>query len=104
MPKKYVEDVKEDAVSVRKACIEVWKNVQNSLYATENVDVLCQAREHLNELDIILNKEMPKVCEMPVRAKKKKSIGRSCQPVKLIKPEKASEKGQRVIPIDSELI
>lgn len=96
------DDEKEaDAASVRKSCVEILKNVQNNLYATENVHVLCNVKEHLNELDMYLNEEMPKICGMPIRAKRRQSNVRSRQPHKVITIGKANE---RIIPVDSDII
>lgn len=94
---EYHEETKEpDTTSVRKTCIELIKNVQNNLYATENIDVLCHVKENLNEIDIYLNEETPKLCGMPVRVKRKRSNVNSHQPKKAFKIAKANEEINKV--------
>ena len=102
--KKTVTELEErtigDAVSLRKACIEVLKNVQESLYATEDVDVLRNVKEHLDELDLLLNKEVPKLCGLPIRLKMRPKN------LKSLRKENSKEDNSKehVIPIESDII
>lgn len=87
--------------TVRKSCIEVLKNVQNNLYGTDDVEVLCEVREKLNEIDTYLDQQSVKMCGLPYRHKvkkmKRKQTGQTGNTVK--KP-----KLSKTLPLDSEII
>jgi hypothetical protein len=60
-----------DAVSVRKTCVELLKNIQNNLYASDNVAVLLEVERKLFETDTFLDDNCPKICGIPTRRKTK---------------------------------
>ena len=62
----------------RKVCVEILKNIQNSLYGTDNVEVLLMVKEKLKEIYEFLDENEVKLCGIPTRLKynKKKKLSR----------------------------
>jgi hypothetical protein len=83
----------------RKQCVELLKNIQNSIYAVSSRDVMHHVKVKLQELDRFMDDNCVKISGLPTRLKhiKKKKKATS-------KKVRTNETDCKIIPLDSNLI
>ena len=56
----------ENPGAQRKLCLETIKNIQNSVYNVDNEEILTRVHKSLVEIETLLDKNTPKLCNLPL--------------------------------------
>ena len=71
------DTIERSSTIQRRFCLEIMKNIQNSLYIVDNPDILYQAHNSLAEISRLLDENTPKLCNLPLwtkRGRRKRNI------------------------------